>query len=262
MPSRTEDRRRKPPSAATRQTRRPSRRVLRIRGPDSEEHIGSEPAAITLCSVYVRPTSRTPTPSSSRVTHYLGRKAAASILHAPRNARRLRRPLNTLVTIGYGLVGFGEDRASAAFQRLREVGFLSWSRYEPKGTLGSRNGPPTYAWSIEAPGSYAHVHWMVHVRPRHRRAFERRLEGWMKRAAKLDTLPAGTIDIRPVANDEGLKLYLVKGMEPHLGAHWGIRCSDMGAVEGRRGGVSANLGPSVWKPAKAAYKAARGGQAA
>lgn len=67
------------------------------------------------------------------------------------------------------------------------------------------------------------------------------------------TTTGGCVMIEPVTNAEGLKLYFVKGIDPHLGRLWRIRPVDCGAVMGRRAGTSRNLGPAEWRPRKAAY---------
>lgn len=52
------------------------------------------------------------------------------------------------------------------------------------------------------------------------------------------------IDIKQVYNAYGLRLYMLKGMDPHLAHFYGVEPEDQGAVTGKRCGVSISLGPT------------------
>lgn len=193
----------------------------------------------------------------SSPTSFIKRKAAASLLHSVRTAEAIGRPFNTFVTVSLWHLGLGPEDASRFFRDVRERHFQRWSGYRPRGSLTSRNGPPTYAWVIEAPRDLAHVHWMLHIDPDQERAFAAVLERWIIRRTKITTVPEGTIKIDPIKNAEGLKLYLAKGIDPHLARLWRIRPVESGLVYGRRVGTSRNLGPAEWQPRKAEYKRSR-----
>lgn len=129
--------------------------------------------------------------------------------------------------------------------------------YVPRGENGARNGPPTYAWVVEAPGGLAHVHWMLHIQPGREVAFAMRLQRWVARRTGARIIPEGVIQTKPVIEAEGLKLYFAKALDPHLARLWRIRPADCGSVIGPRARVSRNLGPGEWQPRKAAYRARR-----
>jgi hypothetical protein len=185
------------------------------------------------------------------------RKAAASLLHSARTARALGRPLNTHVTLSLWHLGLSPENASGFFREVRERHFQRWSAYIPRGTMKPRNGDPTYTWVIEAPEGRAHVHWMLHLAAGQKRAFRSALLRWIRRRSGQTDIPDSVVNIAPVRNAEGLKLYLAKGMDPHLARLWGITHRDQGQVRGRRAGTSRNLGPAEWRPRKAAYQRSR-----
>ncbi|SEB02327.1 hypothetical protein [Rubrimonas cliftonensis] len=192
-----------------------------------------------------------------RPTSFIKRKAGASLLHSARTAAAIGRPLNTHVTLSFWLMDIGHDAASTAFQALRERHFQRWSRYTPRGQNGASNGPPTYAWVVEAPYGHAHVHWMVHISPGNQERFVAALQKWVAQRITAALIPATAIDVQPITHAEGLKLYLAKGLDPHLARLWRIRPEDAGLVIGRRCGTSRNLGPAEWRPRKAAYLSGR-----
>lgn len=190
-------------------------------------------------------------------TSFIKRKAAASLLHSVRTAEAISRPFNTFVTVSLWQLGLGPDDASKFFRDMRERHFMRWSAYTPRGTASPRNGPPTYAWVIEAPHSRAHVHWMLHVQPGQEHAFAAALRRWIGRRMEIAQVPEGVIEIACIDNAEGLKLYFAKGLDPHLARLWRIRPVESGLVYGRRAGTSRNLGPAEWQPRKAVYQRAR-----
>ncbi|MBL3611185.1 hypothetical protein [Rhodovulum sulfidophilum] len=190
-------------------------------------------------------------------TSFIKRKAGASLLHSVRTAEAIGRPFNTFVTVSLWKLGLTPDDASRFFQELRERHFQRWSSYVPRGDTTPRNGPPTYAWVIEAPRKLAHVHWMVHVRPGQERAFAAVLDRWIVRRTGIAQVPEGVIEIARIDNAEGLKLYFAKGLDPHLARLWRIHPVESGRVHGRRAGTSRNLGPAEWQPRKAAYQRSR-----
>jgi hypothetical protein len=190
-------------------------------------------------------------------TSFIKRKAAASLLHSVRTAEAIGRPFNTFVTVSLWHLGLGPKDASQFFRDVRERHFSRWSGYMPRGIANSRNGPPTYAWVIEAPRDLAHVHWMLHVKPGNESAFATVLERWIVKRMGIAQVPEGVIEIARVDNAEGLKLYFAKGLDPHLARLWRIRPVECGLVHGRRAGTSRNLGPAEWQPRKAAYQRTR-----
>ena len=83
------------------------------------------------------------------------------------------------------------------------------------------------------------------------------LRKWLIKINDGRPVPDGAITVQKIDNAEGLKKYLAKGTEPHFSRFCRIRPQDIGAVHGRKSGVSRNLGTAECIPRKAAWKAAR-----
>ena len=194
--------------------------------------------------------------------YHIGRKAGASILHAPRTAAQLGRPLNVHVTINFWQLESTADTIFRDFADLREEWFQRWSGYVPKGATTARNGTPTYAYVHEATHDLPHTHWLLHIAPTRRDDFEAKLSLWLLRHYRLAALPEGALHIEDALTPEGLKKYMVKTLDPHIARLWNIRPEDGGRIAHRRADTSRNIGPSVWRPLKAIYKARKSQQAA
>lgn len=192
-----------------------------------------------------------------KTTHNIRRKAATNLLYAPRTAKAHNRTLNTFVTINFWQFDVIEDQAFDLFAKLRNVPFQRWSTYVPSGQNEQRNGPPTYTWVFEADKGLLHLHWAVHIKPEQQLHFTESLRKWIRRLFDVADIPDGALQIKPIHNAEGFKLYMAKGIDPHYGKLWNIEPQDTGLIYGPRAGVSRNLGPAEWKPRKAAYKASR-----
>ena len=134
----------------------------------------------TLYIVYTGTTSNNiRTESFMRTSEYLDRKAIAAIKQAPRTALAIARPLNTFVTISVTQTKCQKEKIGDQFRGLRDQSFHSWARYKPVGADRPRNGPPTFAWVIEAPKDGDDIHWLLHIRPEMQREFAERLQGWV-----------------------------------------------------------------------------------
>jgi len=190
-------------------------------------------------------------------SHHINRKAGASLLHAPRTAKAIGRPLNAHVTVSLWQIGIADHEAFDMFAKLRNQRFQRWSTYTPAGRAETRNGSPTHAWVFEAPNEQLHLHWMVHIQSGNMAAFRTLMRKWVARAAGIEELPEGVMSISTVSNAEGLKLYLSKGLDPHFARLWNIRPQPQGVVLGPRCGTSRNIGPSIRKPLKEAWKRSR-----
>ena len=189
---------------------------------------------------------------------YIRRKAGATILHGPRTARSHGRPLNTFVTIRFWQLGSTADTIEADFRRLKSEWFQRWSS-RPSTRKGKlylpANGTPTYSHVHENNGGGPHTHWSLHIEPQNAERFAEGLERRIKRQFGLSELPEGAVDIRPITNDEGLKKYMAKTLDPSFARYCRITSEDGGYIRGRRADSSRNLGPATWQPLKEAYKA-------
>jgi hypothetical protein len=185
--------------------------------------------------------------------YHMGRKAGASILHSVRSAEALGRPLNTFVTINFWQLGSTAETIFRDFADLREAWFQRWSSYRLRKNAPPRNGVPTYAYVHEATHDLPHTHWMVHIQPENA-ALSTRLAQVLKRPSAFRPSPEGALHITAIENAEGLKLYMVKTLDPRFGRLWGIRTENGGRIAIRRADTSRNIGPSFWQPRKASYK--------
>lgn len=193
----------------------------------------------------MHPASTASSAQARRRSHHIKRKSASSIHHAPALAEALGQPLTHFVTINFTEAGLTPDAASDAFARLRNSKFGHWARRPPRGS-GFPSSRPTYAWVIETAGGVVSVHWLLHL-PRGREAdFEKRLPKWVAALSRSSLEQASaSINIKVAYNPRGARKYMLKGIQPAYARFYGIRPVDQGAVDGKRSGVSQNLGPSI-----------------
>ncbi|WP_179141570.1 hypothetical protein [Primorskyibacter flagellatus] len=195
-----------------------------------------------------------------KTSSHISRKAVTTLLHSPRTAAAIGKPMNTVVCIDLWLLDIAAEDASRLFREMRRQKFGRWSSYKPRHTNSPRNGTPSDTWVIEAPNDRHHVHWMLHVKPEHYTEFKEKLAKWVRCMAGLDqseALPEGALHICPATNPEGKKLYMAKGIDPFYARMFRIRPVESGVVHGKRAGTAPALGPAVWKPLKKAYMARR-----
>lgn len=187
----------------------------------------------------------------------IGRKAGTTILHGARTARAHKRPLNTFVTIRFWQLGSTPETIEEDFRKLKSGWFQPWSS-RPTIRGGKphlpANGAPTYSHVHENQTGKPHTHWTLHIRSENTTRFKIALLRRLRRQFRLSEIPPEAVDIRPIDNAEGLKLYMAKTLDPHFARLWGIRSEDGGYIRGRRADSSRNLGPSTWGPLKAAYR--------
>ena len=182
------------------------------------------------------------------------------MLHAPRTAAALGRPLNTFVTIRMWQLGSDEWSVSKDVLRLRSEWFQRWSRRPARGGSCPANGTPTHTGVIEAKGG-VHMHWMLHIKSANDDWFEKSLIARVKRQFGIKVIPDGAIEIKQIDNPEGLKLYFAKTLIPRYARAWNIRTvSHPGHIAGRAVFTSLNLGPSEWMPRRDAYRASMRGK--
>jgi hypothetical protein len=71
-----------------------------------------------------------------------------------------------------------------------------------------------------------------------------RVWGWLETHCE-QVCPEGTIDIRPIDNEKGMRRYVLKGANQQWSRHFGAVSVDQGLIIGRRSGTSINLGPAA-----------------
>ena len=183
------------------------------------------------------------------ITHFIGRKAGASLLHSARSAKALNRPFTLFITIDYWKYDVSENEVFDSFVHLRKC-FQKWSA---RGTTRRKaNGTPTYAYVHENPNGHTHTHWMVHINAESRAEFVTWLQKHLR--GKYGRVDGDILEIKPVYNDEGLKLYFAKGLDPHYAQFCKIEHEYQGTIDKRRCDTSRNLGPSFWKEQKRLYR--------
>lgn len=193
---------------------------------------------------------------------YIGRKAATTILHSARTAKSIGRPFTHFLTLRLWELGSNTETITADFAEVRQW-FRRWSERAStrKGQqIHPSNGTATHIYAIESTGGlstgeYPHVHWVIHLKEPNEDRFIKALQTRLAKQFHVSgDLPSGVMHWEKVTNAEGIKLYLVKAIDPLYADLWNIEHTDGGYVRGRRADASRNLGPRVWKPLKAEYK--------
>lgn len=173
-------------------------------------------------------------------SHVIRRKAASNIHHAVGLATAINQPFTHFITINFEKAGIASDDVHAAFQKLREAHFGQWCR-RPGRKSGLASCSPTFAWVREAAGAHG-AHWLVHVPPGRERDFEKRLPKWLASVAGQEP-EIGAIKVEPAYKPSGAKLYMLKGIDPVYADFYGVTHVPQGVIDGKRAGVSQNLGP-------------------
>lgn len=190
-------------------------------------------------------------------TYAIGRKAGATILHSARTAEAIGRPFTKLVTIRNWQLGSTPDSIFRDFADLRTDWFGDWShrpKTRKKIEVLPANGTPTWAYVHEdMNGESPHTHWLVHIKPENEKRFKEALIKRLKSQYEEVELPPGFLRITDIYNAEGVKLYLVKGLQKRYADRWNINIKDCGRIFYRRADCSRNIGPSIWQPLKWEY---------
>lgn len=176
----------------------------------------------------------------SRISHFVSRKTAANAWHAFNFAEEIRRPFTLHVSLNFAHTGCPPEAMTPQFMKLLDGKFGLWWRRPARALKLGPQGAPVYAWIAENGGGHPGIHWVVHV-PAHRRAdFEARLPVWLKAVAG-DITDGVTIHTEKIYSPQGLRLYLLKGCDPHYARFCKIHFKDQGIVHGKRSGVSRSL---------------------
>lgn len=180
-------------------------------------------------------------PARDRRTHFVNRKPAGNFLHAIQFADRLKRPLNTFVSINFTLTSTPPAEMVAAFERLRKSFFCHWFRRDARPPKS--DGAPLYVWVAENANGQHGIHWLLHIPTHRRRDFEAKLALWLEEVAGLCS--EGTLHVRDAPTPKGAGKYMMKGIDPHYAAFYGVRPSPQGEIVGKRSGFSRALGPAA-----------------
>ena len=189
----------------------------------------------------------------------IGYKAAQTLYYAiGEQAERIGLPLNTWVTINFSLTAIDPWDSVQAFKDWRYNYFNKWARRPRKGQ--GQSFAPTIAYVFENKRGNdvydeigpdlphnVQVHALFHIPPERQHDFECRAFEWLD-AVTGGISAANAIDIRVVTQDNGIKNYCLKGSQPRVAKHFGVKnYSPQGAIKGKRTGTTANLGPSARK---------------
>lgn len=186
-------------------------------------------------------------------TRSIGPKQAARTFHAVRFANDNGLALNLLVTVDFTTLGIDAEEACRFFQQLwARVGRWWAYRRQKDANLGPL---ACYAVHEHPDGGPRHVHWVLHVPPSYRAAFEAAV---IKRAEKLSGLAClgRALHFRTVNTPGTLAKYTLKGVDPAYAEHFHMEAVDQGVIHGRRLAVSRSIGAAAreragWKRKRA-----------
>lgn len=155
-------------------------------------------------------------------------------------ASMIGRPPTHFITIHWYKADGGGD-ADRRFARFRVLA-QKWL-YRKKSPKKTRH-PLTCGWVLEAPKGEIHSHMAIHIPMGLEKEFIAKLPSWVGG----NVIP-GTIDVRPIT-DNGWQKYVLKGVGPVGWDHFNIskhRRDAQGKIEGKRCGISQNIGPAARK---------------
>lgn len=176
-------------------------------------------------------------------------------------SREIGMPLNTHVIIHWGGTLVGDDPDGKLFAKLR---YLLDKRFQRKFGI-----PLSGIWVRERhrnrhtrrPSEVSHSHLLLYLPSQHRKAGRKDVEQLVALVAK-QILDDRTIELTFPANPDGK--YLLKGGTPavwekfRLPHKWRSRLGE-GLIEGKRCGITQNIGPAA--RLRALIKQARAGEA-
>jgi len=178
-----------------------------------------------------------------RSSRYLPPRASANLSRAVTFADEIGRPLDTLVTINYGLTYTHDEAMTAAFRRLIKSFFAKWfTRHQAHHAGADRS--PTYVWVAEGRPGHHGVHWLVYLPYDLKPAFERELARWIEKTAGALIDPKA-VHVEHAWRPVGAAGYMLKGLRPAHARRYKIEAVFQGEVFGKRCAVSENLGPTA-----------------
>lgn len=180
-------------------------------------------------------------PHHQRSSSWINRKPASNLHHSVALAKRIGLPFTHFITINFSRTNCRPEEVSACFARIR-ITFGFWVR-RPSRNSNLPAAQPTYAWTIEAVGNMA-VHMLVHIPDGRAADLTDRLYRWLEKVTG-GVHDASAIHVEPAYNPVGARRYMMKGIDPHYAAFYGIDAVPQGTVQGRRSGFSRNVGPTV-----------------
>lgn len=178
-----------------------------------------------------------------RSSRYLPHRAAANLTRAVNFAGEIGRPLNTLVTINYGLTYVHEEAMTAAFRRLLKSFFGKWfARHRTHRSPADR--ALTYVWVAEGRAGHPGVHWLVYLPYTMKQEFEQELGRWVEKTAGV-LIDTKAVEAKFAWRPVGAANYMLKGLHPNHARRFKIDPVFQGVVFGKRCAVSENLGPAA-----------------
>lgn len=188
-----------------------------------------------------------------RQSRYVPHRAASNLSRAVSFAGEIGRPLDTLVTINYGLTYTDERDMTAAFRRLIKSFYGKWFARHPAHRMIADKAP-TYVWVAEGRPGHHGIHWLVYLPFDLKAEFERQLPRWIQKTAG-DLLDTKAVQVQHAWRPAGAAEYMLKGLRPSHAKRYKIKAVFQGDVYGKRCAVSENLGPTAirrYREAKAA----------
>jgi hypothetical protein len=179
-----------------------------------------------------------------RRSRQINRKPGSNLWHAFNMAADRGLPFTLHVTLNFRHTACTPGAESVALSELIARHFAPWWRRPPRKLRLEPVGMYAYAWVIEAAGGHTAAHWALHLPDNRLDDFLTRLPDW------LASVTGGNFDGQAIHhgsayNPNGLRLYMLKGVDPTYAAFCKIEHRPQGEVVGKRSGFSRSLGPAA-----------------
>jgi hypothetical protein len=170
-----------------------------------------------------------------RYTKGLGTQQVNDLMRGWEHASRIGYPLNVFVTI----------RPFAEYDPAKMCKVAAGIRNKLSVYARQHGFPFVAAWSRECnpDGTGEHLHVLMHVPPRLYQDLEKKVIGWYPEPGSADVRRANQ---RVIVTDTGIRMsavgYISKQMTPQAWYKRGLQRKAGGAILGKRGGVTRNIG--------------------
>lgn len=184
-----------------------------------------------------------------RQSEYIDKRQYDQLGHSIRFSSEIGLPLNTFSTIQFGATACDPENVGPAFRRLVRQRFTPWLR--PTRSYPIDHRPAAWVYWLENVHEHdhhphgTHVHWLAHIPPGRRAAFEQKLPEWVVAVAGMIFDPAVAIDVRDADRPMGLRKYAGKALKPADAKKRQVRTDRQGLVHGRRLSISEAINVSA-----------------
>jgi hypothetical protein len=197
---------------------------------------------LVVYMVEISPTFRAPDPR--RRSRHINRKPGSNLWHAFNMAEDRGLPFTLHVTINFAHTACTLGDESGALCELITRCFAPWWRRPSRKHGSAAPGHYAYAWVMEAGGGHTAAHWALHMPDARLDDFLTRLPTWLE-AVTGGEFNGQALHHESAYNPRGLRLYMLKGVDPTYAAFCKIEHKPQGEVTGKRSGFSRSLGPTA-----------------